>query len=274
MNLSSTPDRWIVQKFFAYLRRHGPLGTMRRMNNIMRDHLGKVPGCRLLFPAISRLLNSIQYYLDASFDRTYGVNTSGAILLKDLTIAGNNLQECFWYEPMSVKVFRQIMNHLEINRTHFEFIDFGSGKGRVLLLASKYGFKKIRGVEFAQELHRIASKNIGIWSHGKQKPCSIETICMNAAEFPIPTVPLVIFFYSPFRGNVMNQVLNNVLTSHTMNPREMVLIFYGPYTETRRPLIPTFHCQELELRSDWSQFFHYRCFLFTSQELNFKNSKK
>jgi SAM-dependent methyltransferase len=241
----------------------------------MRNRLDKVSGCKSLFLSIDNLLDNFQDYLDASFDRKYGVNTSGSILLQDLTIAGSNLKECFWYEPMSAKVFKQIMHHLNVPCDQFEFIDFGSGKGRVLLLASEYGFKKIIGVEFAQELHRIASKNVAIWNRNAQKPSTIETICMDAIGFPIPNMPLVIFFYSPFKGTVMEHVVNNVLTSYTMNLREIVLIFYGPYSETKKPLIFTeFQGRELELRADWSQFIKYRCFLYTSLKLILKNPKE
>jgi len=275
MNSHTTQDRWIVQKVFDSLRKHGPLGTVRRISIIMRDRFDKVPGCKRLFLSIDNLLNNVQYYLDASFDRKYGVNTSGVILLQDLTITGNHLKEYYWYEPMSAKVFKQIMNHLDINFSQFEFIDFGSGKGRVMLLASEYGFKKIIGVEFTQELYRIASENMVIWNRNAQKPSTMENICMDAIDFPIPNVPLVIFFYSPFKGTVMEHVVNNVLTSYTMNPREIVLIFYGPYSETKKPLnLPEFQGRELELRADWSQFIKYRCFLFTSRELILKNPKQ
>ena len=261
-----------MHKFFVYLHKHGPLGTVRRITIAMRDHLDKAPGCKSLSLAINNLLNNLQYYLDASFDRKYGVNTSGSILLRDLTIAGNNLKDCYWYEPMSAKIFRQIMHQLNIPFDKFEFIDFGSGKGRILLLASEYGFKKIIGVEFAQELHRIASKNVTIWNLNAQKLSTIENICRDAIEFPIPKEPLVIFFYSPFKGTVMEHVVNNVLTSYAMNPREIVLIFYGPYSATKKPFnLPEFHARELKLRADWSHFIKYGCFLFISRELILKN---
>ena len=48
----------------------------------------------------------------------------------------------------------------------FTFIDLGSGKGRVLLMASDYPFKKIIGVEFMPELHRAAQENITGYSNG------------------------------------------------------------------------------------------------------------
>jgi len=42
----------------------------------------------------------------------------------------------------------------------FTFVDLGSGKGRVLLMASHYPFKRIIGVEFIPELHQVAQENI------------------------------------------------------------------------------------------------------------------
>ena len=149
-------------KIFRLFTTAWPLGTVRRITIAMRDHLDKVPSCKSLSHSIDYLLNNFQYYLDISFDRKYAVNTSGSILLQSLTIAGNNLKECYWYEPMSAKIFRQIIHQLKIPFEQFEFIGFGSGKGRVTLLASAFRLKKIIGAEFAQKLQHIASKNVVI----------------------------------------------------------------------------------------------------------------
>ena len=268
MNPGTTQDHRIVRRFFNSLRKRGPLGIVRRVCTVVQDRPHTVPGCRRLFLSIDRLRCIVQHHLDSPFDRKYGTDTSRVIPLKDLTIQSKNVKEGVWYEPMSVEVFRQIMNHLAINFGEFEFIDFGSGKGRALLLASDYGFKKIIGVEFAQELHRIATKNVAIRNRYTRKPSNIETICMDAAEFPIANVPLVIFFYSPFRGKAMERVLNNVSTSFAMNPREIVLAFYGRNSETIEVLKATgFECRELELRPDWSRSIQYRGFLFTSPKV-------
>jgi len=265
LNPHITQDHWIVRKFFDTLLKHGPLETVKRVSAVMQDRLNRVPGCGRLFLSIDKLIYFVQHYLESQFDRKYGTDTSGVISLKDLTIESKNVKNGTWYAPMSVKIFKQIMNHLTINFGEFEFIDFGSGKGRVLLLASNYGFKKIIGVEFAQELHRIATKNVVIYERCTQKLSNIVTICMNAVEFPIPNIPVVIFFYSPFTGKVMEQVLSNVSTSFAVTPRKIALVFYGENPETIELLKSTkFQCRELELRADWTQFTQYRSFLFTN----------
>jgi hypothetical protein len=74
---------------------------------------------------------------------------------------------------------------------------------------------------------------------------------MNAIESPIPKEPLVIFFYSPFKGTVMEHAVNNVLTSYTTTPKKIGLIFYRPYSKTKKPFnLPEFQGRELKLRTN------------------------
>ena len=58
-----------------------------------------------------------------------------------------------------------------IGRSHGEvdsddvFIDLGSGKGRmVLAAAARYPFKRVIGVELAEQLHEVARANVAEWS--------------------------------------------------------------------------------------------------------------
>ena len=249
------------EKFRAF----NPLGILDYTCRFMQNHFKRVPGCAKLFSSIQRLITIFQQYLDSAFDRAHGTNTSGVIPIKDLTIEGKNTALGIWYEPMTEKIFRQIMNNLIIDFDKFTFIDFGSGKGRVLLMASDYNFKKIIGVEFARELHRIATDNV---AHYRQsvKPLSIfKTICQDAVTFPIPNEPLVLFFYSPFKGKVMEHVLTNIRTSFNLNPRKILLLFYGRNRKSVELLkVMNFPWRELKITSDWSQLKNYRGFLLTS----------
>lgn len=215
-------------------------------------NLCKNPLIKLLFSVCGRILCAFQFYHDGFFDRKYGTNTSGRILLKDLTIKGKNVEAGTWYGPMSPKLFRQIMSHLKINYGEFQFVDFGSGKGRVLLMASSYGFNKIIGVEFAQELHRITNNNICVYELYTKKSNKIENIFEDATNYIIPNCPLVIFFNSPFTGKVMEQVLKNISTSFITNPRKIFLIFYGQNPQSIELFKATnFQCKELKIDNDW-----------------------
>jgi SAM-dependent methyltransferase len=255
----------VIQTVFRTLRKQGPLGTCKRVVNNLQHRLEGIPGSKPLFVSLDRGLYSFQRYLDRHFDKSYGVETVGYIPLKDLTIKSKNVQNSNWYEPISVKPFRQIMSHLSINFGDFEFVDFGSGKGRALFLASDYGFKKIVGVEFAQELHEVALKNVANFERRTGKPSRIENLCMDAVDYQIPESPLVLFFYCPFIRSVMEQVLKNMQSSLAKKPREIILVFHGQLPETIALLKSTgFECREIPLDADWSRFTQYQGFLFFS----------
>ncbi len=255
----------ILRKLYRFFLSNGPLRTIERVCYYMQNHFGKFPGIVTSFSYVLRLLSTLQQYLDAKFDRLYGTNTSGTIAIKDLAISSVNLELAIWYEPMSVKVFTQIMDKLKITFHEFVFIDFGSGKGRVLFLAYFYGFKNIIGVEFAKELNKTAQENVSIFDRKTKQNTKIQCICEDATNFSIPNEPLVIFFYSPFKGKVMETVLNNISKSLANHRRKIFLIFHGNNEDSIDLLKRTnFVCEELKLSGDWSRIKNYRSFLFTS----------
>lgn len=265
MESDAEKDHWILRRFLASLWRHGPLGTAKRVNTAMDSLFRNIPGCQRLFLSIDFRLQSAQNYLDSSFDRKYGTDTSGHIPLDRLTIESGDSRDGIWYEPMSAKIFAQIMDNVNIDRNEFVFIDFGSGKGRVLLLASNCGFKSIIGVEFSKELHEIAKKNVALWDRITQRQNNIMPICIDATKYQIPNDPLVVFFFSPFMGKSMMQVLNNISISLKTNPRKIMILFYGINYETVCLLKKmSSHWRELKIRADWSQFNKYRAFIFTA----------
>ena len=53
-------------------------------------------------------------------------------------------------------LFREMVGRLPIRHDDFVFIDFGSGKGRCLLLATEWPFRRIVGVELSAELNHVA----------------------------------------------------------------------------------------------------------------------
>ena len=62
-----------------------------------------------------------------------------------------------YYSPLK-KIFSLIPNKSKLN-----FVDIGCGKGKVLLIASLFGFKKISGIDIDNKLLKICKKNIFIF---------------------------------------------------------------------------------------------------------------
>jgi len=114
------------------------------------------------------------------------------------------------YQPTPVNLIRETIAALPINPAEFTFIDFGSGKGRALFVASEFAFARIIGVEYAPELHETACRNLRSYRGKTQKCKRIEAICQDMTTFHFPEGPLVLFFYNPASESVMRTMAAKV----------------------------------------------------------------
>jgi hypothetical protein len=163
------------------------------------------------------------------FDLEYGVNTTrerGAEWAAD--VDSENWAEGTGYDATPPDTVRRSIKPLNINHEDFIFIDLGSGKGRVMLVASEFPFKECIGIEYAPDLHEVAQKNIDIFESDRQRCNVIKSFCHDAATFPLPETPLVLFFAHPFGEAVLEKFLQSVQRSLRENPRKVYVIYYDP----------------------------------------------
>lgn len=165
---------------------------------------------------------------DSRFDRRHGVKTTDYILAKDLDVEQEKTALSSEYEPSSERILKSIFDQLPVDFKGYTFIDYGSGMGRVLLIASGYPFKQIVGVEFSPSLHETAQFNIKQYRHKKQKCFDIRSVCIDAQRFEIPEGPCVIYMFDPFGKEIMEKVANNIEKSYLAHPREIIIAYYAP----------------------------------------------
>jgi SAM-dependent methyltransferase len=169
------------------------------------------------------------------FDMRLGIETEGGADPKELTIAHGDPESGFSYVPTPLRLGRLWLAALPRSRARFTFIDMGSGKGRVLALAASAGFGRVIGVEFARELHELATSNaIAASEHG----VNFEPVLVDAATYRFPSEPLVVHFNNPFDESVMTNVLHNLKDSYQHEPRPIVVVYQqavreGPKHMTR-----------------------------------------
>jgi predicted RNA methylase len=162
------------------------------------------------------------------FDSTRRVDTAGYIALEQLTLAGSS-QSGNDYLAVRPSVARQALARLpKPNYEEYTFVDLGSGKGRMLLVAAEYPFRKIQGVEFAVELHREAEQNILRYRHRGRRCRDIRSLYMDAAEYVFPEGNLVLYLYNPFGLKVMKKVFANLEKAIAHTPRHVVVIMVNP----------------------------------------------
>jgi hypothetical protein len=51
----------------------------------------------------------------------------------------------------------------------------------------------------------VARRNAEIFNRGRVTPTAIETLHMDPRDYVLPDVPLVLFFFSPFKGAVLDR---------------------------------------------------------------------
>lgn len=161
------------------------------------------------------------------FDKRFGVDTAGYIHPTELTINSPNQVHAVSYGASDPRDFKNAIESLQMDHGNFVFVDFGSGKGRAIVLASEFPFKQIVGVEFSEELHKIAQDNISRLSRNGCHCPNVESICMDVVDYPLPDDDLVCYFCNPFDATLMTQVVGNIRKSLLRKPRDIFILYYN-----------------------------------------------
>ena len=162
-----------------------------------------------------------------AFDTVYGTETSAIREVGTLDITSANARHAVRYEPSPEALVRQAIAILGIEPAAFTFIDFGSGKGRVLMIAAEYSFKRLIGIEFSSELNEIAKHNIARLPSNLNLVDRVSLLCYDAAEFDLPLTDLVCYFYNPFRAAVLGPIVDKLATRATEGHR-IIIIYVDP----------------------------------------------
>ena len=173
--------------------------------------------------------------LASEFDREYGVDTDGRFggwtYLSDLDIPSSNWIDGNDYAAIEPARFKRALAGFDIAFEDYTFIDCGSGKGRALLLASEYPFKRIMGLEFSPELHQAAQENIRRYQSSTQKCRDIQSLNVDFADFVLPPEASVLFFFHPCRTRVLSAVVDEIGRSLLSHPRPLYIAYVAPTPE-------------------------------------------
>ncbi len=161
-------------------------------------------------------------YVDWDFDRRFSVDTSGTLRPSD-TPEGTNP-----YAGTPQYRFRSMLSNLAFEPSETTFVDFGCGKGRVLLMACQLGFKHVIGIELSRELSDIARMNVESFTKARIPQCEIRVLCEDALDFCIPQGKSLLYFYNPFPENSMRRILENVQRALNENFRKITIVYYNP----------------------------------------------
>lgn len=157
-----------------------------------------------------------------------------------------------YYADSGGLAFDKILSNFSISSAD-AIVDFGSGKGGVLISLSKYPFARITGVEISKELVTIARDNIS-----KLRIKNVDIQCCDAAAFTPLDAYNYFYFFDPFPGVVMTEVLGNIEQSLTDNPRKVTIIYLNPACHELIASRKTF------VRTAKLDHFEHDCFIYSN----------
>jgi hypothetical protein len=151
----------------------------------------------------------------------YGIRTSGWITEDALGYKkGDGRMD---YSPLPYVALKQLLSTVMPGKQKGVFIDWGSGMGRVVALASTYPYREVIGVEYSPGLCATANANLAR-ARVKQRCGSTRIVNMDAREFAIPEDATVMFFFNPFRGELLTEVVRHIRESWLAHPRPITFL--------------------------------------------------
>jgi len=165
---------------------------------------------------------------DVEFDRTWGVDTCGRIAPSAADVVGPNWLHGAEYQGCNAPALDQVVQELALPYEQFTFIDLGCGKGRALLVAARFPFRQVLGVEYSAPLTEIARRNLSQFPSTARRCQDIIVTQADAASFPLPDDPLLLFLFNPFERPVMRAVAENVVASFQRQPRRIIILYSNP----------------------------------------------
>lgn len=182
-------------------------------------------------PIIGRIFYVFEYarsYIEErleAFDARFGTDTSAP------TFERNQKTTVHFYVPTTASVIYEILRTLPLQPNTFTFVDMGSGKGRALLIASEFQFKKIVGIEISEQLHRIAEENVKRYKPATQQCRNSDLICGDVLDYTYSDDPVVLFLFDPFGREILTEVIANLEASLKAKPREAYVVYVYPQYE-------------------------------------------
>lgn len=175
--------------------------------------------------SVSKLYHKWKGY---RFDRRYGIETSRVVAVSDMGVETKDTQHATRYRATSVGFLRFVFEKNPVTFEDFVFVDLGSGKGRVLIEAAAFPFKRIVGVEFSMRLHLVAKESVSRFEEKEKAKSRIELQCKSVTEFELPTENVIFYLYNPFDAEILGQVVKKIEISLLKTHRKMLFIYLNP----------------------------------------------
>jgi hypothetical protein len=190
------------------------------------------------------------YLADLALDLRLGVRTRGLADNESLLAPRSLGREPHAYEPVHADWWRRAMAALPPVPPDATFVDLGTGRGRPMVLAARMGFRRVVGVELDPALVRTAERNVDRWTRRSagRSGTVMTVVHADAAVYPLPDGPLVVFMANPFGAETLRRVLDQVVARRGRG--EVTVVYFNPVHADVVDEYPTLRVHERG--ADWA----------------------
>ncbi len=169
----------------------------------------------------------LSYIVDYMFDKRYGLDTWSWIKVNDLDIEVGDKQHASHYQPTHALPLKMLFKKLNF-QDEKNIIDIGCGKGKVMIVASKFGFKEVRGVEISPMLCKISCENLNRYQKKTNQKFTWKVTETNALTYQFNDDEDVFFLFNPFNDFILETVIKNIQFSLKRRNRKIWIIYNNP----------------------------------------------
>ena len=149
--------------------------------------------------------------INEAFDRRHGTETAEEVPLVETGVSAEDaIHGNGYYRPVWEHAFHAALATLKIDFEGFTFVDIGSGKGKILMMAADYPFARIVGVEYSPALHATAQRNLSIYRSPSQRCTDLRSVHADACDCQLPPGPLVCLIFNALDPGTLKKFVRNV----------------------------------------------------------------
>lgn len=171
------------------------------------------------------------HFQNLLFDWSHRADTCGQQSVSQLGITGSHAAKVHGFSSSSVSTVRAILARLPIEHGEWVFADLGSGKGRTLLLAAAYPFKRVVGIEHAASLVAISRANLRTYV-GKTICLNVEILADDALSYEPPADEnLLVYLFNPFSADLIVRCIDRLATAPLNRGKRRMVCFVQQSTQ-------------------------------------------
>lgn len=225
MNSRPSPPRYLLLRLLHSIEGNGIRGAVvrsyRRLFRSLQSHglSGTLERAFLKAPAPAARAVTPQPH---PFDRLHGTDTGGLLSGLELGVSSLSAAYITIYLGVPPSTLRAFLSELPVGYEDYSFVDIGCGKGRALLVAAEFPFRRLVGVEIASALCDVARANVALKQSWQER---ISIVNQDATRFVLPEGPLLLYLYHPFLAPILRRFLKNLQRAVRGSRRPVFLVY-------------------------------------------------